>query len=76
MLTAYTSPNTGHSYAVLAGYNAPSPFGTGPPACLAVIDLNVVINPALSKRGGIGYGANDVAPSNFPTNAITFFPLH
>jgi hypothetical protein len=75
MLTAYTSPNTGHSYAVLAGY-APFSSQIGPPICLAVVDLDVVINPALSKRGGAGYSANDVAPANLPRSAITFFPLH
>ena len=48
-ITAYTSPNTGDSYAVFAGYGS-----TGVPVCLAVVDMATVINPTLSPRGGGG----------------------
>jgi hypothetical protein len=69
-VTAYTSPNTGDSMAVFAGYSG------GVPTCLAVVDMTTVINPTLSPRGGSGYQANDIAPSNLPASAVTFFALH
>ena len=68
-ITAYTSPNTGHSYAVFAGYSG------GVPNCLAVVDMTMVINPAISIRGGSGFGAHDVSPANLPAAAVAFFPL-
>jgi hypothetical protein len=68
-ITAYTSPNTGDSYAVFAGYVG------GVPACLAVVDMTTVINPSLSPRGGTGFGAHDIAPANLPASAVKFFPL-
>ena len=68
-ITAYTSPNTGHSYAVFAGYSG------GVPICLAVVDMTIVIDPTLSPRGGAGFGANEVSPANLPASAVTFFAL-
>ena len=68
-ITAYTSPNTGDSYAVFAGYSG------GVPACLAVVDMTTVINSTLSVRGGGGYLAHDVSPANLPAGAVTFFAL-
>lgn len=68
-VTAYTSPNTGDSYAVFAGYSG------GTPICVAVVDMTTVINPTLSPRGGGGYGAHDVSPANLPASAVKFFPL-
>ena len=68
-VTAYTSPNTGDSYAVFAGYIG------GVPACLAVVDMTTVINPTLSPRGGGSFGAHEVSPANLPASAVTFFPL-
>jgi hypothetical protein len=67
--TAYTSPNTGDSFAVFAGYSA------GAPICLAVVDMTTVINPVLSPRGGGSYGSHEVSPANLPASAVTFFPL-
>jgi hypothetical protein len=69
-ITAYTSPNTGDSYAVFAGYSG------SVPTCLAVVDMSTVINPVLSPRGGVGFSANDVSPANLPAAAVTFFALH
>lgn len=68
-MTAYTSPNNGHSMAVFAGYSGSLPI------CLAVVDMTVVINPGLSIRGGGGYGPNEVSPANLPVAAVQFFPL-
>jgi hypothetical protein len=68
-ITAYTSPNTGDAYAVFAGYNGVVPI------CLAVVDMTTIINPTKAPRGGVGLGANDIAPANFPASAVTFFPL-
>jgi hypothetical protein len=69
-LTAYTSPNTGDSYAVFAGYAG------SVPVCLAVVDMTTVINPTLSPRGGGGtLQPNDIAAADLPASAITFFPL-
>jgi hypothetical protein len=68
-ITAYTSPNTGDSYAVFAGYTG------GVPSCVAVVDMTTVINPTLTPRGGAGYQAHDIAPANLPASALTFFPL-
>ena len=68
-VTAYTSPNTGDSYAVFAGYSG------GAPVCLAVVDMTTVINSTLSPRGGSGFQAHDVAPANLPASAVKFFPL-
>lgn len=68
-VTAYTSPNTGDSMAVFAGYSGLVPI------CLAVVDMTTVINSTLSPRGGSGYGAHDIAPTDLPPSAITFFPL-
>ena len=68
-VTAYTSPNTGDSYAVFAGYSG------GVPICLAVVDMTTVINPTLSPRGGAPYGAHDVSPAHLPASAVKFFPL-
>jgi hypothetical protein len=68
-ITAYTSPNTGDSYAVFAGYIS------GVPACLALVDMTTVINPTLSPRGGGGLSPNDVAAADLPVGAVTFFPL-
>jgi hypothetical protein len=70
-VTAYTSPNTGDSYAVFVGYD-PSQL----PTCLAAVDMTKIINPVLAPRGGSGYGANEIAPADLPASAITFFPLH
>jgi hypothetical protein len=70
-VTAYTSPNTGDSYAVFVGYN-----GSQLPTCLAVADLTTIINPSLAPRGGSGYGASEIAPADLPASAVTFFPLH
>jgi hypothetical protein len=69
-ITAYTSPNNGDSFAVFAGYSGSVPY------CLAVVDMSTVINPALSTRGGSGYGAHEVSPANLPAAAVTFFTLH
>ena len=66
-VTAYTSPNDGKAYAVFAGYSG------GAPVCLARIDLAAVL---AATRGGGFYGANDVAPANFPAGAATFFSTH
>jgi hypothetical protein len=66
-VTAYTSPNNGKAFAVFAGYSG------GGPICLAVVDLAAVL---AAPRGGIGLQANDVAASNFPSGAVTFFPVH
>jgi hypothetical protein len=68
-ITAYTSPNTGHAYAVFAGYSA------GIPACLAVVDMTIVINPSLSPRGGAGFGSHEISPAHLPASAVTFFAL-
>jgi hypothetical protein len=68
-VTAYTSPNTGDSYAVFAGYSG------GVPACLAVVDMSTVINSTLSPRGGAGYSTNEISPSNLPAAAVNFFTL-
>lgn len=68
-VTAYTSPNTGDSYAVFAGYSG------GAPVCLAVVDMTTVINPSLSPRGGGGLSPNDVAAADLPAGAVTFFTL-
>ena len=68
-ITAYTSPNTGDSYAVFAGYTG------GIPSCIAVVDMTTVINPALSPRGGAGFSPHDVTAANLPASAVTFFPL-
>jgi hypothetical protein len=68
-ITAYTSPNTGDSFAVFAGY------ASGVPICLAVVDMTTVINPALSPRGGGVFGANEISPANLPASAVTFFSL-
>jgi hypothetical protein len=69
-ITAYTSPNTGDSMAVFAGYSS-----LGVPTCLAVVDMSTIINPAKAPRGGSGFFAHDIAPANFPASAVTFFPL-
>jgi hypothetical protein len=68
-ITAYTSPNTGDSMAVFAGYSGSTPV------CLAVVDMSIVINPTLSPRGGGGYDPNDISPANLPASAVTFFSL-
>jgi hypothetical protein len=68
-ITAYTSPNTGDSYAVFAGYSASLPV------CLAVVDMTTVMNSTLSPRGGGGLSAHDVAAADLPASAVTFFPL-
>jgi len=68
-VTAYTSPNTGDSYAVFAGYSGNSPI------CLAVVDMTTLINPALAPRGGGGYAAHDISPANLPSSAIRFFSI-
>lgn len=68
-ITAYTSPNTGDSMAVFAGYPG------GVPTCLAVVDMTTVINLGLSPHGGSGYGANEISPANLPASAVTFFSL-
>ena len=68
-ITAYTSPNTGDSMSVFAGYSA------GVPICLALVDMTTIINPAKTPRGGSGFGAHDIAPANLPASAVTFFPL-
>ena len=70
-ITAYTSPNTGDSYAVFAGYNG------GVPICLAVVDMSTVINPTLTPRGGGGpLAPNDIAAADLPASAVTFFALY
>jgi hypothetical protein len=69
-VTAYTSPNTGDSMAVFAGYSG------NVPTCLAVVDMTTVINPTLSPRGGAGFQANDIAPANLPASAVSFYALH
>lgn len=58
--TAYTSPNTGHSMAVFAGYSG------GVPVCLALVDMTVVIDPLQSPRGGAGLQAHDISAANLP----------
>jgi len=63
-ITAYTSPNNGNAYAVLA--NAPAP------TCLPVVDLAAVL---AAPRGGLGLGTNDVSAANLPAGAITFFAI-
>jgi hypothetical protein len=68
-ITAYTSPNTGDSYAVFAGYSG------AVPVCLAVVDMTTAINPTLSPRGGGVYGSHEISPANLPASAVTFFPL-
>lgn len=68
-ITAYTSPNTGDSYAVFAGYAGVVPV------CLAVVDMSTVINSTLSPRGGGGLSAHDIAAADLPAAAVTFFPL-
>ncbi|MGA2136264.1 MAG: PEP-CTERM sorting domain-containing protein [Bryobacteraceae bacterium] len=65
-VTAYTSPNNEKPYAVFAGYVG------GVPACLAVVDMQAVMS---ATRGGSGYQPHDVAPSNLPSTAVTFFGL-
>ena len=69
-VTAYTSPNTGDSMAVFAGYSGSVPY------CLAVVDMTTVINSTLSPRGGGGYGAHEISPANLPAAAVKFIPLH
>jgi hypothetical protein len=64
-MTAYTSPNNGHSYAVFAGYSE------GVPNCLAVIDMTTAMT---ATRGGGGYGAHDVSAANIAAS-VTYFPL-
>lgn len=74
-VTAYTSPNTGDSYAVFAGYSSGT-AGIGVPICLAVVDMTTLINLPLSDRGYGGYGANDIPPTNAAAAAaVTFFAL-
>jgi len=68
-ITAYTSPNTGDSMAVFAGYSG------GAPICLAVVDMSIVINSTLSPRGGGGLSAHDIAAADLPASAVTFFSL-
>ena len=68
-ITAYTSPNTGDAYAVFAGYSG------GVPVCLAVVDMNMVINASVSPRGGTGYGTHEISPANLPAGAVKFFAL-
>jgi hypothetical protein len=68
-ITAYTSPNTGDSMAVFAGYSGSTPV------CLAVVDMSIVINPTLSPRGGGGLDPNDIAAADLPASAVTFFSL-
>jgi hypothetical protein len=68
-ITAYTSPNTGDSMAVFAGYSGSTPI------CLAVVDMSTVINPTLSPRGGSGFQAHDITAANLPASAVTFFSL-
>jgi len=62
-MTAYTSPNTGHSYAVFANYNA---------TCLAVVDMTAVL---AAPRAGGGLGAHDVAAADLPATALSFFDV-
>ncbi len=64
-MTAYTSPNNGHSYAVFAGYSS------SVPTCLAVVDMTTAI---AATRGSTGYGPNDVSPANI-ASSVTYFPL-
>jgi hypothetical protein len=71
-VTAYTSPNTGDSMAVFAGYSSAT-SGIGVPICLAVVDMTKLITSA--TRGGGGYDANDIQPANFPAGDVAFFTL-
>jgi hypothetical protein len=68
-LTAYTSPNTGDSMAVFAGYSGSTPV------CLAVVDMSILINPGLTPRGGGGLQPNDIAAADFPPSAVKYFTL-
>jgi hypothetical protein len=65
-MTAYTSPNNGKSYGVFAGYAG------SVPNCLAVVDMAAVL---AAPRGNDGYSPHDVAPTDLPLDAVTFFPL-
>ena len=69
-ITAYTSPNTGDSYAVFAGYNGSVPY------CLALVDMTKVIT--LAVRGGSGFAAHEISTANLAavSGAVTFFALH
>ena len=55
--------------AVFAGYSGTTPI------CLAVVDMSIVINPALTPRGGSGLQAHDISAANLPPSAVTFFSL-
>lgn len=65
-ITAYTSPNTGKAYGVFAGYSS------GVPVCVAVVDLQAILS---APRAGGGLDPHDVAVSDIPAGAITYFAI-
>jgi hypothetical protein len=70
-VTAYTSPNTGDSMAVFAGYSDPSSGST--PICLAVVDMNKVMT---ATRGGTSTPPHGILPFFLTlVGAVNFFTL-
>ncbi|MCL2723662.1 MAG: hypothetical protein FWD69_04410 [Polyangiaceae bacterium] len=63
-VTAYTSPNTGHAMAVVS----PFPYGL---AGMAVVDLTLMLDPAVVPRTAAGHACAD---GTLPASVLHFFP--
>jgi hypothetical protein len=63
-VTAYTSPNDGKAYGLMANGGA---------TCLVRLDLAAIL---AAPRGGSGLDANDISAANFPSGAATFYSTH